>query len=361
MARQIAKELAAKSVKSLIEDGPSVIDKSREPSPAGYERFVPKDSDEGRTLLAPIFNEKERMSAGTLDDSGLTRYAGRVCAVFSGREGALVDINCEAPARWYPERVGSAPPLILGSEVDICCCQRTGEEIHVISEQPPRFVGRGGGPRIQLSDLQPGDGPFRAVVISCTIAGTLVDFNCEVPGRLTSSRSHSHGDELRVFCYEADVNRRSCAVGTVVQPMWLKPPQVELKELSTFVGTARRGVVQRVVGGCALVDVNCEVLGVLSAFDVDFDIWPDGISAGYQVIVYIVAFNLEKQKLQLSMFSPRFDGPSDLMGTTGAHIASPARRVAVQLPEREPPRAESAGDGEKALDRGPPVKRSGGR
>jgi len=248
---------------------------------------------------------KDHKPLRLLDSTGQTCYKGRVCAVLHGRQGALVDLDFEVPARWYPERTGNDPPLVLGADVDVYCCRRQDWKLRVITSPPPRLVQRGSGERTTLDKLSPGDGPFRAVVISCTVAGTLVDFNCEVSGRLTSSRHHPKGESLRVYCHEVDVEHGICLVSTMRHPLWQQSRKTPLEELDTTGSVMYQGTVQRVTSTNAFVDLNCEVPGVIGALDIDIDACPDGLVEGHQVKVFITALNLAKRMVRLSMFRPK--------------------------------------------------------
>ncbi|CAJ1335962.1 unnamed protein product, partial [Effrenium voratum] len=167
-------------------------------------------------------SHSDRLRVEEVDGSSRTLYRGRVCGFLPKGRGLLVDIDCEVPAFWYPELVSQSssdsgdpqelPPL--GSDVEVYCCAKRSWYLRVVLEQPPRLLVRGVAP-LCLDELRPGLGPWRAVVTSATSDGTLVDFNCEVPGVLQSDQPHVRGEQLRVYCSRVDTARKMCVVSTV--------------------------------------------------------------------------------------------------------------------------------------------------
>eukprot|EP00930_Biecheleria_cincta_P086199 TRINITY_DN75525_c0_g1_i1.p1 TRINITY_DN75525_c0_g1~~TRINITY_DN75525_c0_g1_i1.p1 ORF type:complete len:721 (+),score=146.70 TRINITY_DN75525_c0_g1_i1:93-2165(+) len=288
-----------------------------------------EDADSiGDQALPPFGDIPLRIPVAEVDGTGGTLYKGRVCAVLPGSSGFLVDINCELPAHWQPElstpcsgasssssrakfspqASGSATPEVrlpaLGRECEVYCCLKQPWHLRVVTKPPPRLAVRGGLERLRLEELRPGLGPWRAVVISVTAAGTLVDFNCEMPGQLfsdSSDQQYARGDELRVYCYKADTVSRTCVVGTLQDPPFLASFRRKLEDLTPG-GPAVRGTVLKVIKAGIFIDINCEVQGYLSPMDIDIDSWPEGLSTGHEVTVYIVKVDLLKRQVRVSMF-----------------------------------------------------------
>jgi len=309
MARGIARELAGQTVQSLLTGVAVQQSEQGEDAPAELmtdpELWNDPDIEPVNEVLPPLPGTMERLQVEALDTTGVTEYVGRVCTVFPQGGGALVDVNCEAPARWHPEQAeGEITLLQLGAQVDIYCCQWQRRRVLAVSEQPPRLLQRGSGERLALDELSPGEGPFRAVVISCTSEGVLVDFSCEVAGRLVSSRSHSRGEELRVFCQEVDLARGTCTVATRRQQV---ARRISLTDLSAGSEVAYKGIVRRITGEGAFVDFHCEVMGYIRAMDIDIDALPEGLRVGHEVMVYVTSLDAPRRRVFLSMFRPRPD------------------------------------------------------
>ncbi|CAE7862395.1 hemC [Symbiodinium necroappetens] len=269
----------------------------------------------------------ERLPISEFDCAGGTAYTGRVCAVLANRRGVLVDINCEIPAFWCPELVSSPssssssssrsgssksertrsdPEELprLGSEMEVYCCPRHSGCLRALREPPPRLARRAGVAPLRLEELRPGLGPWRAIVISATDDGTLVDFNCEIPGLLRSDQIHLRGEELRVYCHRVDVPVRMCIVSTVKETR-AETSRRQLEDLISGDTSARiRGTVLRVTGSGVFVDVNCEVQGYLSPMDIDM-MASTSLCKGYEVTVYVKSVNLVKRQVALSMFPMR--------------------------------------------------------
>eukprot|EP00434_Breviolum_minutum_P040319 symbB.v1.2.035824.t1/scaffold4870.1/size33650/3 len=168
------------------------------------------------------------------------------------------------------------------------------------TEESFRLPVRGGIPRLKLEQLQPGQGPWRAIVISSTRDGMLVDFNCEMPGLLQSDRFYARGEEARVYCLRVDTERRVCVVSTA------KDCQDARDDLaSEDNSTGLRGTVLNVTGNGVFVDVNCEVRGYVSPMDIDLNATPDGLYKGFEVTVYIKSVHLKKRQVRCSMFPTR--------------------------------------------------------
>ncbi|CAE7225669.1 hemC [Symbiodinium sp. CCMP2456] len=267
----------------------------------------------------------ERLPISEFDCAGGTAYTGRVCAVLANRRGVLVDINCETPAFWCPElvstpssasssRSGSSksertcagPEELprLGSEMEVYCCPRHSGCLRALREPPPRLARRAGVAPLRLEELRPGLGPWRAIVISATDDGTLVDFNCEIPGLLRSDQIHLRGEELRVYCHRVDVPVRMCIVSTVKETR-AETSRRQLEDLiSGDTSAGIRGTVLRVTGSGVFVDVNCEVQGYLSPMDIDM-MAATSLCKGYEVTVYVKSVNLVKRQVALSMHRMR--------------------------------------------------------
>lgn len=271
----------------------------------------------------------ERLPISEFDCAGGTAYTGRVCAVLANRRGVLVDINCEIPAFWCPELVSSPssssssssssrsgssksertrsdPEELprLGSEMEVYCCPRHSGCLRALREPPPRLARRAGVAPLRLEELRPGLGPWRAIVISATDDGTLVDFNCEIPGLLRSDQIHLRGEKLRVYCHRVDVPVRMCIVSTVKETR-AETSRRQLEDLISGDTSARiRGTVLRVTGSGVFVDVNCEVQGYLSPMDIDM-MASTSLCKGYEVTVYVKSVNLVKRQVALSMFPMR--------------------------------------------------------
>eukprot|EP00931_Biecheleriopsis_adriatica_P067699 TRINITY_DN41781_c0_g1_i1.p1 TRINITY_DN41781_c0_g1~~TRINITY_DN41781_c0_g1_i1.p1 ORF type:complete len:736 (+),score=164.88 TRINITY_DN41781_c0_g1_i1:93-2300(+) len=278
-------------------------------------------SSSSSSQVLPPLGDNPRLAASEVDGSGCTPYTGRVCAILAEGGGFLVDINCEIPALWHPELSQPSPSSSstepakpaeeaapsLGSEVEVFCCEKQPWYLRVISQKPPRLAVRAGLrslERLQLPELRPGLGPWRAVVISASKAGTLVDFNCEIPGQLLSDQTHMRGDELRVYCHKVDAELRTCVVG-VQKPKSSQPVRRTLDDLTSSPGEeAVRGTVRKVTGSGVFVDFNCEVQGYLSPMDIDVNSWPSGLRTGHEVTVYIISVDLQKRQVRVSMFQP---------------------------------------------------------
>ncbi|CAE7713448.1 hemC [Symbiodinium sp. CCMP2592] len=267
----------------------------------------------------------ERLPISEFDCAGGTAYTGRVCAVLANRRGVLVDINCEMPAFWYPELVSSTSSasssrsgsskserarsgpeelLQLGSEMEVYCCPRHSGCLRALREPPPRLARRAGVAPLRLEELRPGLGPWRAIVISATDDGTLVDFNCEIPGLLRSDQIHHRGEELRVYCHRVDVPVKMCVVSTVKETK-TETSRRQLEDLiSGDTSAGIRGTVLRVTESGVFVDVNCEVQGYLSPMDIDM-MASASLCKGYEVTVYVKSVNLVKRQVALSMFPTR--------------------------------------------------------
>ncbi|CAK9088160.1 unnamed protein product [Durusdinium trenchii] len=256
-----------------------------------------------------------RLAVSEIDGTGRTPYVGHVCGMLSKGRGLLVDINCEVPAFWYPEHVSSSsstPPSLsqdqeelgpLASDVEVYCCAKHACYLRVVSEPPVRLKVRRGIPRLKLDELRPGQGPWRAVVISSGYDGTLVDFNCELPGLLKSDRRHIRGEEVRVYCFRVDKRTQTCVVSTAKEPAKVD----ERRKLSDLAlddnSVAVRGTVLNVTGNGVFVDVNCEVRGYLSPMDIDLNAC-NVLSKGFEVMVYIKSVNFDKRQVRLTMFRP---------------------------------------------------------
>jgi len=311
LVRDIATESAKHMVQSLLSDIAKRQENGRE-APGDAESADESDSDEeddeqGSKVLPPLQDAEQRLQVEDFDTAGLTSYEGVVATVFPNGGGALVDVNCEVPARWYPEKADDESQLPeLGTQVSVYFCQGQRQRLLAVREQPPRLLQRGRGERLLLEELKVGEGPFRAVVISCTSAGILVDFNCEVAGRLVSNRSHTRGEELRVYCLEANTTLGTCTVTERRQEKAL--PRKRLMDLYAGTDTAFKGTVRRIMDSGALVDFNCEVMGYLGAMDMDIDALPDGLIVGREVTVFISSLDVTRQRVSLSMFRPRAVG-----------------------------------------------------
>jgi len=324
MARAMAKELAGETVQRLMVG--VATQQGAQEALLDEEQAEDSDSEDDRPAdnkaLPPLSGMEERLQVDVLDTTGVTRYEGRVCTVFPLGAGVLVDVNCEAPARWYPEQAEDGPRLLeLGTEVSVYCC-RWQWQVFAVFEQPPRLLQRGSVERLTLDELSPGQGPFRAVVISCTAQGILVDFNCEVAGRLVSNRPHTRGEELRVYCQEADAALGTCTVSTRRQRV---VPRKRLHELPVGSDTAFKGVVRRITGGGALVDFHCEVMGYVGAMDMDIDALPDGLTLGHEVTTYITSVDVTRRRVGLSMFRPRPGSAVGLAAASASRGSPPPR------------------------------------
>ncbi|CAK0806415.1 unnamed protein product, partial [Prorocentrum cordatum] len=266
---------------------------------------------ESDSAVPPVSGASARIPVAEVDDSGRTCSEGRVCAVFLQGYGALVDVNCEAPARWYPEQSldGSDEPAPeLGSTVAVYCCRKElgKEQPHLqVALQPlPQLPRRGNVQRMRLSDLRAGKGPFRAVVVSCTAqGGALVDFNCEVPGRLiTTEVLQPRGTELRVYCHEVDEASGTCLVADRPWKPTETCARMQLEELSGGPAEGYLGTVKNSTTHGYFVDFNCEVNGLLDPMDIDIVLCPDGLSVGREVRVYISRLDLDRRQVRLTMF-----------------------------------------------------------
>lgn len=288
------------------------------------------DNGAASEALAAI-GAADRIPVSDVDGPGRTAYRGRVCGYLANRNGLLVDINCEFPAFWYPEHASSSSSSPehsdweelwpLGSDVEVYCCAKHAWFLRVVAEPPLRLPVRGGIPRLKLEQLQPGQGPWRAVVISSTRDGTLVDFNCEMPGLLQSDRFYVRGEEARVYCMKVDKENRVCVVSTAKELLTSVHERRKLEDLaSEDNSTGLRGTVLNVTGNGVFIDVNCEVRGYVSPMDIDLNASPNGLYKGFEVTVYIKSVHLEKRQVRLSMFPTR--EPVKILGlkqTEGLH------------------------------------------
>lgn len=306
MAQEIVAECTAQTVHGLLTHS-STAAPGKEGAQVEHNNGADCALEEtSRTGLA-LMDNTELTSIDSLNITGSTSCAGRVCAVFPHGGGALIDIGCEFPARWLPEHGGDdderRSALELGSQVEVFCAQQERRQLRAFSERPPGLIQRGTGERFKLDALLPGEGPFRAVVVSCTTSDILVDFNCEVLGLLLSDRLLMRGDELRVYCVEVDTTSGRCIVCTNKE----RPvSRMTLQMLSTAADVvAHRGVVKRITDVGAFVDFNCEVQGLVGPLDIDIDAWPDGLAIGHEVTVYVASVDISRRQLRLSMFQPR--------------------------------------------------------
>lgn len=283
----------------------------------GAGAAAPEGERNRRPPQPPLFASEARTPVDDVDCSGTTRYIGQVCAVLTRKDGtyagAVIDINADVPARWYPERSDdSGRRLALGAEVAVYCFWRQAMQLRVVLHEPARLERRGAG-RTPLAELRAGSGPFRAIVVSCTASGTLVDFNCEVVGYLMSSKALASGEEIRVYCYEVDADQGICRVGMQPLPSWRTATALRVENLDLSGATSYKGTVQRVTPNGALVDFNCEVPGVMDAKDIDIQAAPD-LEAGSAVQVYVISTGRSSGAVTLSMFRPR---PQDSASAAG--------------------------------------------
>merc|ERR1711903_123413 len=110
-----------------------------------------------------------------------------------------------------------------------------------------------------------GNGPFRAVVLSGTAVGTIVDFNCEVFGILQNpptATSSKHGDVLRVYISSIDKSARTCQVSTKKPQTQSKNPErsnsvLKVSSLDLTGGKGYIGHVVKLIDNGAIVDFNC--------------------------------------------------------------------------------------------------------
>mmetsp|Transcript_124218 Transcript_124218/g.362583 ORF Transcript_124218/g.362583 Transcript_124218/m.362583 type:complete len:738 (-) Transcript_124218:139-2352(-) len=308
MARELAKEWAGHLVQSILSDIATKHDAGQEVS-MDAETASEGDSDgeieeQDSKALSPLQDAERRLQVEELDTTGLTCYEGRVVTVFPNGGGALVDVNCEVPAQLYPEKAEADCQLPkLGTQVSVYCCQHQRRRLLAVCEQPPRLLQRGSGERLLLEELSFGEGPFRAVVIACTPAGVFVDFNCEVVGRLMSNRSHTRGEELRIYCQEANAVQGTCTVAEN-RPERVAPRK-RLVDLCAGTDTAFQGTVRRLTLRGAVVDFDCEVNGYMDALDMDCNALPEGLNVGHKVTVFISSVDVTRQRVGLSMFRPR--------------------------------------------------------
>lgn len=292
--------------------------RSKSPSLADDTEDLEEGADNGAIAEAlTAVGQNDRIPLSEIDGTGRTAYKGRVCGCLTNRRGLLLDINSEFPAFWYPERASSSssssstPPnweelWPLGSDVEVYCCAKQAWYLRVVAEPPRRLPVRGGIPRLKLEQLQPGQGPWRAIVISSTRDGMLVDFNCEMPGLLQSDRFYARGEEARVYCLRVDTERRVCVVSTAKEPPTKVDGRRKLEDLaSEDNSTGLRGTVLNVTGNGVFVDVNCEVRGYVSPMDIDLNATPDGLYKGFEVTVYIKSVHLKKRQVRCSMFPTR--------------------------------------------------------
>jgi len=302
----IRRDLCGTSLPSLFIFGPSIDDTVDVEAP---DDELDVQGAEGR-LPALDDSQGERMWVEALDLEGQTPYNGKVCAVFSDGAvitGALVDVGCEVPARWFPERGSERPNMTIGCELEVYCCSEQRGLVRALLFQPPQLSAtQGRFERRRLEQVKGGDGPFRAVVISCTNERTLVDFNCEVPGQLLESNVHqAPGTALRVYCLEVDTFNGCCTVSlNRPEAMSRQKERLTLEDLQA--GKPYRGTVRRITDNGAHIDFNCEVTGYVGATDINMDKLPeDGLAEGREVSVYVSQADLAARRVRLSMFPTR--------------------------------------------------------
>eukprot|EP00929_Paragymnodinium_shiwhaense_P101780 TRINITY_DN64961_c0_g1_i1.p1 TRINITY_DN64961_c0_g1~~TRINITY_DN64961_c0_g1_i1.p1 ORF type:complete len:799 (+),score=196.38 TRINITY_DN64961_c0_g1_i1:61-2457(+) len=280
---------------------------------AGAEAASDVDS---REPVPPIFDAEARFALDAVAATG-EAYTGRVCAQTYRRDGsvggAIIDINCEVPAKWYPERSDDrSKRLEVGTDVQVYCCWRQGSQLRVVLEPPRKLEAAGSEPR-SLADLSAGDGPFTATVVSCTASGTLVDFRCEVLGYFLSSRALERGSEIQVYCYKVHAETRTCEVGTQKLPTWsssgvvpkgLKPTVMRLVDLNVGAARPYRGRVYRVETWGAWIDFDCEVCGRIDGRDIDIDVLHGDLQEGQSITIYVTKVNSQKRQVAVSMFRP---------------------------------------------------------
>lgn len=254
-----------------------------------------------REEFPPIYEMSERLMSESLSRGEFVLRSGRVTSVLENGS-ALVDVDYSVPAFWQSE-ASSGQTLKLGTAVKVYCVSTHRHRLLALLHEPPRLIGCGRG-RVPLSDLKTGAGPFRAVVVSHTESGTLVDINCEVLADLNDEYEELRtvGEEMDVFVLKADIITGSCMVCLDVQPSWERPEPMRLSEVERNSAVPYYGTVQRLWGRRAVVDFNCEVEGILGPADVDSDVWPGGLSAGDQVKVYVTETPTKDSRARLSMF-----------------------------------------------------------
>jgi len=299
LAVEITRDLCGTSLQMLSISWPSIDDT--------VDVEAPDDELDEQCAQVPLSafddSQGERMWVEALDLEGQTPYRGKVCAVFS--DGALVDVGCEVPARLLPEKGSQMPKMAIGSELEVYCCSEQRGLVRALLFQPPQLsAAHGRFERRRLEEVRNGEGPFRAVVMSCTSERTLVDFNCEVAGQLLESNAYqAPGAALRVYCVEVDTLHGCCTV-SINRPGVVSREPKRLEELEA--NTPYRGTVKRITKNGAHIDFNCEVTGFVGATDINMDKLPeDGLVAGREVTVYVSQADLGARRVRLSMFPAR--------------------------------------------------------
>lgn len=298
MVQEIAKLALDSLLEGLKEQAAAEVPAVQESTEESQGDEDEADDGEPKRPLIPI---------ASVDCSGDTSYPGRVVRIFKDQRMSIVDIGCQVPVRILPEKspTGEVSPLALGQEVSICCFSKTEHRLWGRVGPLPALADKGQGPRFSLESLKPKQGPFRAVVVSCTADGTFVDFHCEALGQLSCSLVYSPGQELDVYCYEVDQEQQTCTVGTVVQPGWRKAPPKRLEELDS---TGKKRLTGRILrmpkGGPVVVDVNCEVPGVIELSGKEK--WLHSFAVGHEVGVRVASIDAKRaDPLLLKLIVPR--------------------------------------------------------